>query len=135
MTADERLTEERFGWMRSLREASYPDGEVGADWVAEELSRDACAAGGEAHARRRMMAFYVCWADADVPELAHVTRTVGGWSEEIFAYHRTGPRASNGRIEGTNNKLGVPKSIAYGFVNSDTFAARALLTPGPATSL
>ena len=33
-----------------------------------------------------------------------------------------------------NNKLGVLKRVAYGFVNVDNFAARALLqTPGMAT--
>ncbi|MGI8516724.1 MAG: transposase, partial [Acidimicrobiia bacterium] len=44
-------------------------------------------------------------------------------------------RATNGRIEGTNNKLGVLKRIAYGFVNVTNFAARALLlTPDMAPS-
>ena len=52
---------------------------------------------------------------------------------EIFAFHEA-DRATNGRIEGTNNKLGVLKRIAYGFVNTTNFAARALLlTPGMAT--
>lgn len=36
-----------------------------------------------------------------------------------------------GRIEGTNNRLGVLKRVAYGFVKVANFAARALLaTPG-----
>lgn len=44
-------------------------------------------------------------------------------------------RRTNGRIEGTNNRLGVLKRVAYGFVNVTNFAARALLiTPGVATS-
>ncbi len=56
------------------------------------------------------------------------------WGDEIFAFHDT-DRASNGRIEGTNNKLGVLKRVAYGFVNTTNFAARALLlTPGMPTS-
>jgi hypothetical protein len=33
-----------------------------------------------------------------------------------------------------NNKLGVLKRIAYGFVNADNFAARALLWCPPVTS-
>jgi transposase len=45
---------------------------------------------------------------------------------EILAFHRCG-RVTNGRLEGQNNKLGVLKRIAYGFVNADNFAARALL--------
>ncbi|MGZ8755335.1 MAG: DUF1330 domain-containing protein [Acidimicrobiia bacterium] len=33
----------------------------------------------------------------------------------------------DGRLEGTNNKLGVLKRIAFGFVNTDNFGRRALL--------
>jgi len=55
------------------------------------------------------------------------------WGDEIFAFHTT-DRVSNGRIEGTNNKLGVLKRIAYGFVSATNFGHRALLlTPGVAT--
>ena len=31
---------------------------------------------------------------------------------------------SNGRMEGTSNKLGVLKHMAYGFTNADDVAAR-----------
>lgn len=44
----------------------------------------------------------------------------------IFAFHKAG-RISNGRMEGTNNKLGVLKRMAYGFTNAENFAARGLL--------
>jgi hypothetical protein len=37
-------------------------------------------------------------------------------------------------LEGINNKLGVLKRIAYGFVNADNFAARALLWCPPVPS-
>lgn len=67
-------------------------------------------------------------------EFTKLTSALLEWGDEILAFHDT-DRITNGRIEGTNNKLGVPKRIAYGFVNSDNFAARALLlTPGMATS-
>ncbi|MGZ8784154.1 MAG: transposase [Acidimicrobiia bacterium] len=33
----------------------------------------------------------------------------------------------DGRLEGTNNKLGVLKRVAFGFVNTDNFGRRALL--------
>jgi transposase len=62
-----------------------------------------------------------------------VVDTLLRWAPEIFAYHRTG-RVSNGRLEGTNNKLGVLKRMAYGFVNAENFAARgSLLCPGSGT--
>jgi len=59
-------------------------------------------------------------------EFERLIGTLLEWGDEIFAFHETG-RATNGRIEGTNNKIGVLKRIAYGFVNTDNFAARALL--------
>ena len=58
------------------------------------------------------------------------TKDFSGWGDEIFAFHDA-DRATSGRIEGTNNKIGVLKRIAYGFINVTNFAARALLlTPG-----
>lgn len=48
------------------------------------------------------------------------------WLPEILAFHRR-DRITNGQLEGTNNKVGVLKRIAYGFVNVDNFAARALI--------
>jgi transposase len=65
-------------------------------------------------------------ADDPLPEFYKVVDTLLRWAPEIFAYHRTG-RVSNGRLEGTNNKLGVLKRMAFGFVNADNFAARGLL--------
>lgn len=53
--------------------------------------------------------------------------------DEIFNFHQTG-RATNGRLEGADNRLGVLKRPAYGFVNAGNFASRALLlTPSMPT--
>jgi transposase len=65
-----------------------------------------------------------------LPEFAKIVGALSNWGEEIFAFHDT-DRRSNGRLEGTNNKLGVLKRIAYGFVNADNFAQRALLMMPP----
>ena len=48
------------------------------------------------------------------------------WSDEILAWHHT-DRASNGRIEGTNNLLQVLRRTAHGFTNPANFEARGLL--------
>jgi transposase len=65
-----------------------------------------------------------------LPEFESLLDTLLMWGDEIFAFHDTN-RATNGRLEGTNNKLGVLKRIAYGFVSATNFAHRALLlTPG-----
>lgn len=69
-----------------------------------------------------------------LPEFEPLIDTLLAWGDEIFAFHDT-DRISNGRLEGTNAKLGVLKRIAYGFVNASNFAHRALLlTPGMASS-
>ncbi len=52
---------------------------------------------------------------------------------EILAFYRKN-HITNGRLEGQNNKLGVLKRIAYGFVNADNFGARAMPWCPPVSS-
>ena len=63
-------------------------------------------------------------------EFYKVVDTLLRWAPEIFSFHRSG-RWSNGRLEGTNNKLGVLKRTAYGFTNTLNFEARGLLLCPP----
>jgi transposase len=65
-----------------------------------------------------------------VPEFYKVVDTLLHWAPEIFNFHKAG-RWSNGRIEGTNNKLGVLKRMAYGFTNAANFEARGILLTPP----
>lgn len=60
-----------------------------------------------------------------MPEFKTVLKVLAKWLPEILAFHREDGRATNGRLKGQNNKLGVLKRIAYGFTNADNFAARA----------
>jgi transposase len=81
-------------------------------------------------ANQALGAFIEIYQDTPLVEFDRLTETLLEWGDEIFAFHDT-KRVTNGRIEGTNNRLGVLKRVAFGFVNSDNFAARALLlTPG-----
>jgi transposase len=85
-------------------------------------------------AKQALGAFIEVYQDHPLLEFEKLTETLLEWGEEIFAFHEV-DRVTNGRIEGTNNKIGVLKCVAYGFVNVTKFAARALLlTPGLATS-
>ena len=85
-------------------------------------------------ANQALGAFIDVYQDHPLIEFDKLTEALLEWGDEIFAFHDT-DRITNGRIEGTNNKLGVLKRVAYGFVNTTNFAARALLlTPGMATS-
>jgi transposase len=74
------------------------------------------------------------YAEDPLPEFYKVVDTLLKWAPEIFAFHKAG-RISNGRLEGTNNKLGVLKRIAFGFVNADNFEARGLLLCPPRPAL
>lgn len=125
LTGHERLSEDRFAWMASLLAVGDPDGEIGATWVGKELLREVFSAQDEAHARRRMIAFYVYSADAEVPELTRLARTVSRWSELIFAYHRTG-RASNGRTENAHMHVEKIRRQAHGFSNIDNYRRRLI---------
>jgi transposase len=85
-------------------------------------------------ANQALAAFIETYQDHPLLEFENLCATLLEWGDEIFAFHEC-DRVSNGRIEGTNNKLGVLKRSAYGFVNVHNFAARALLlTPGMASS-
>ena len=85
-------------------------------------------------ANQALGAFIDIWSDTPLVEFDRLVETLLEWGDEIFAFHDT-DRITNGRIEGTNNRLGVLKRVAYGFLNVSNFAARALLlTPGMATS-
>lgn len=85
-------------------------------------------------ANQALGAFLDTYRDSPLPEFERIITALVDWGDEIFAYHDTG-RVSNGRLEGTNAKLGLLKRIAYGFVNPQHFAQRALLQmPAVATS-
>jgi transposase len=85
-------------------------------------------------ANQALGAFLDIYDTHPLVEFDKLVETLLEWGDEIFAFHDT-DQVTNGRIEGTNNKLGVLKRIAYGFVNVTNFGARALLlTPGMASS-
>ena len=62
----------------------------------------------------------------ELPEFHDIVDTIIAWSDQILAWHHTG-RASNGRIEGTNNLLQVLRRTAHGFTNPTNFEARGIL--------
>ena len=66
------------------------------------------------------------YTTGELPEFHHIVDTIIAWSDEILAWHHTN-RASNGRIEGTNNLLQILRRTAHGFTNPTNFAARGLL--------
>jgi transposase len=126
----EHLSSEQFA---RLALALVEDPELWHAWRLLQQLYEVYDAPDEAEAARRIEAFVHAWADAPIPEFRTVLKTLAQWLPEILAFHRCN-RVTNGRLEGANNKLGVLKRIAYGFVNADNFAARALLWCPPMAS-
>ncbi len=88
---------------------------------------------GEDEANQALGEFIAAYHQHHLPEFERVISALIDWGDEIFAFHDA-DRITNGRLEGTNAKLGVLKRIAYGFVSAVNFGHRALLlTPGMAT--
>lgn len=111
--------------MLGLLENGDSDGEVRAAWVAKELLRDVYAAADPAHARRRLIVFFQFAADAEVPEVTRLARTIDRWSAEILAYHSTG-RASNGRVENVHMLAEKIRRNSHGFTNHANYRRRIL---------
>ena len=80
----------------------------------------------EAGALKALDRFCDLYATGELPEFQKIVDTIIAWSDEILAWHHTN-RASNGRIEGTNNLLQVLRRTAHGFTNPNNFAARGIL--------
>jgi len=110
------------------------DPELWHAWRLVQMLYGVYEAESEAEAVRRIEEFVHQWAELPVPEFKSVLKVLAKWLPAILAFHREGGRATNGRLEGQNNKLGVLKRIAYGFTNADNFAARAMLWCPPMTS-
>lgn len=100
--------------------------ELGRGWAMLQELYGLYLAADEAEAMAALDRFADLYASDPLPEFYKVVDTLLAWAPEIFAFHKAG-RISNGRMEGTNNKLGVLKRMAYGFTNAENFAARGLL--------
>lgn len=104
------------------------DGEVAAALLAKELLREVYAAVDLAHARRRLTAFYLWCAEADVAELTRLARTIAAWQDEVLAYHDAG--LSNGPTEAMNLLVKKIKRVGHGFRNFANYRLRLLLHCG-----
>lgn len=125
LTSYDRLSNERLAWMFELLAAGDPDGEVSAAILAKELLREVYAAADVAHARRRLVVFLQHCADAEVPELTRLARTIDRWSNEVLAYHHTG-RASNGRVENIHMLAEKIRRNAHGFTSHNNYRRRLI---------
>lgn len=105
---------------------------IGVGWRALQELYGLYQAEDRAGALVALDRFCDLYASGEIPEFHDVVDTVIAWSTEILAFHepRAG-RVSNGRLEGTNNKLQVLRRVAHGFTNRANFEARGILAcPG-----
>jgi len=123
LTRLDRLDVERI---ENLGKVLARDPQLEAAWRMLQHLYGIYLAEDSEEANQALGAFIETHHNHPLPEFDKIITALLDWGDEIFAFHDT-DRRSNGRLEGTNNKLGVLKRIAYGFVNADNFGRRALL--------
>lgn len=79
--------------------------------------------------KRRLIVFYQHAAEAEVPELNRLARTIDTWSDEILAFHTTAG-ASNGPTEAVNLLVEKIRRIGHGYRNFNNYRRRLLLGCG-----
>lgn len=128
LVAHERLTDRGRARLQAGLDAGDPEGEVGTAYLAKELLREVYGTRSMREARRRLRRFHRHCADADVGELARLSKTVRSWQHEILGWHRTG--LSNGPTEATNLLIKKVKRVGHGFRNFGNYRLRLLLHAG-----
>lgn len=110
--------------------AAHP--RLGVGWEALQELYGLYTAGDRDHALAALDRFTDLYATGQIPEFHQVVDTIIAWSDQIFAFHEPcAGRASNGRLEGTNNKLQVLRRVAHGFTNRANYESRGILACGP----
>ena len=109
----ERLTDRQRDKLLLGLAQGDPDGEVSATIVGKELVREMYAAKSYPAARRPLVRFYEHVAQAEVPELNRLARTLSAWESEVLNYHVT--HISNGPSEARNLATEKARRIGHGF--------------------
>ena len=97
-----------------------------AGWQALQELHGLYLAGDHDGALDALRRFCDLYETGELPEYHDIVDTIIARSDEILAWHHS-DRASNGRIEGTNNLLQVLRRTAHGFTNPANFEARGIL--------
>ena len=125
----DRLTDR--AWQRILLalELSDVDEQIGLTWIAAQDLRAIFDRRSRYHAEQHLHRWLVHCADANVPELRRLARTIDTWRGELLAYFDTGG-ISNGPTEAINALIKKIKRIGHGFRNFDNYRLRLLLHCG-----
>lgn len=124
----ERLNDRQRAKLFDALAVGDPDGEVGATILGKELLREVYCAASLRQARWRLVAFYQHAADAEVPELTRLARTISNWEDAVLSFHTT--RISNAATEAQNLITEKLRRNAHGFRNFENYRLRLLLHSG-----
>ena len=126
----EHLTER--SWARLLAgidAGDTVDEQLAKTWIAAQELRMLYRAPDRARAEAHLYRWLTHCADAEVPELRRLARTIDAWREELLAYFDTGG-ISNGPTEAINLLIKKIKRVEHGFRNFDNYRLRLLLHCG-----
>lgn len=124
----ERLSDRQRDRLFDALERGDADGEVGAAILGKELLRESYAAPSAGQAHWRLVRFYAYAAEAEIPELTRLAKTVSAWESEILAFHVTG--ISTGPVEAQNLVTEKLRRIGHGMRNFENYRLRLLLHSG-----
>ena len=105
------------------------DEQLAKTWIAAQDLRLLYRCRDRRQAEAHLYAWLVHCADAGVPELERLARTINSWRTELLAYFDTGG-VSNGPTEAINLLVKKIKRVGHGFRNFDNYRLRLLLHCG-----
>jgi transposase len=105
------------------------DEQLARTWIAAQDLRLIYHAPDRTRAEAALYRWLTYCADADIPELTRLARTIDSWRTELLAYFDTGG-ISNGPTEAINLLIKKIKRVGHGFRNFDNYRLRLLLHCG-----
>jgi transposase len=105
------------------------DEQLARTWIAAQELRLIFSCPDRARAEQHLYRWLAYCADAAIPELTRLARTIDSWRVELLAYFDTGG-LSNGPTEAINLLIKKIKRVGHGFRNFDNYRLRLLLHCG-----
>jgi transposase len=105
------------------------DEQLARTWIAAQELRLIFSCPDRPRAQAHLYRWLAYCADAAIPELTRLARTIDSWRSELLAYFDTN-RISNGPTEAINLLIKKIKRVGHGFRNFDNYRLRLLLHCG-----
>jgi transposase len=115
--------------MAGLDAGDTHDEQLARAWIAAQELRLIFSCPDRARAEPHLYRWLVYRADAEIPELARLARTLDSWRPELLAYFDT-EAISNGPTEAINLLIKKIKRVGHGFRNFHNYRLRLLLHRG-----